>query len=309
MSGAILITGAAGVVGTALAAELASRNERVIPLDLLGPDPGVRGDVRYRADVRRPIASCRGVVHLAAVSRVALAENDPAGCWSTNVDGTRQVVSAALAARPRPWLLFTSSREVYGEPGRLPVTEDAPLNPINVYGRSKLAGEVAIGRACHDGGLRAAIVRLSNVYGASHDHPDRVIPAMVRAATAGTPLRIDGPERIFDFTHIDDVTRGLVASIDRLDAGIPTPPVHLASGVPTSLGDLARFCGEMSGAVVPITEAPARAFEVGRFVGDPTRAAALLGWRATVALSDGISKLAHVLQAQRGFAPKEVSPR
>ncbi len=74
-----------------------------------------------------------------------------------------------------PWVLFTSSREVYGQPDDLPATEATALRPMNVYGRSKVAGE-QIAQAALRRGLRTAVVWLANVYGATGDHVDRVVP-------------------------------------------------------------------------------------------------------------------------------------
>src|SRR5208282_1690692 len=98
-----------------------------------------------------------------------------------------------------------------------------------------LAGEVLCADATA-AGLRVAIVRLSNVFGARTDHADRVVPAFVRAALAGEPLRVEGAESTFDFTHLDDAVSGLTAVVDLLCTQSETPPpLHLLTGVPTNL--------------------------------------------------------------------------
>ena len=207
----ILITGSEGLVGSALRMALEARGAHVTGLDLRGSE-GEEGDVRDAGRVRDAADGCHGIVHLAAVSRVVWGEREPETCREVNVGGLRNVIAAASAGRAessrRPWVVFASSREVYGQPGRLPVTEDAPLRPINVYGRSKVEGERLV-EAARDEGLRAAIVRLSNVYGSTRDHPDRVVPAFARGAVTGSALRVEGADHTFDFTHIDDTTRGI----------------------------------------------------------------------------------------------------
>src|SRR5688572_25633991 len=108
MDRTVLITGASGLVGAALRVCLQDRGIAVRTLDLRGAEEDGRGDVRDAAAVRRAMAGCRGVVHLAGVSRVAWGERDPARCWSTNVDGTRAVLAAARASSEAPWVIFAS---------------------------------------------------------------------------------------------------------------------------------------------------------------------------------------------------------
>lgn len=304
MTPRILITGSEGLVGRALGSALSAQGYAIAGLDLRAAGQA-HGDVRDADAVAAAMRGCTGVVHLAAVSRVIWGERDPALCQATNIDGTRNVLDAAaslaLAASPRPWVLFASSREVYGQPASLPVAEDAPLAPMNLYGRTKLAGEELM-LGARERGLVTAIARLSNVYGDTRDHADRVIPAFARAAALGQPLRVDGSEHTFDFTHLDDTIRGLLAMIRALDddgeGARDLPPIHLLPGVPTTLGELAALAVELAGTHAPIVEAPPRSFDVSRFFGDPRRARELLGWQARVPLRQGLSQLIRDFQAQ-----------
>jgi len=238
------------------------------------------GDVKDGDAFRRLAEGCAGIVHLAAVSRVVWGERDPELCRATNVGGTRNAIAAARAAGA--WLVFASSREVYGEPDALPVDEEAPLRPMNVYAETKVEGE----RLVRASGVDIAVVRFSGVYGDPADHPDRVVPAFVRAALAGGELRVDGAGHTFDFVHVDDAVRGLRAAIDRL----PLPPVHLATGTGTTLRELAEQAVALAGKGT-IREAPPRPYDVTRFVGDPARARQLLAWTARVPLSRGLAHL------------------
>jgi nucleoside-diphosphate-sugar epimerase len=299
MSYRILITGSEGLVGTSLRAALEDSGVDVVGLDLLGT-AAERGDVRNAETVRAAMVGCTGVVHLAAVSRVVWAEHDPDECWRTNVGGLHNVIETAEGADRAPWVLFASSREVYGQPDRLPATEDTPLHPVNIYGRSKVEGERIL-LAARDRGLRTAVVRLSNVYGTTRDHADRVVPAFARAAALGRPLRVDGPDHTFDFTHIDDTCRGLLALVDLLASGrdLP-PPVHLLTGQPTTLGELAALAVRLGGMPSPITEAPPRSYDVSHFYGSPTRAAEILGWVPRVRLGEGLGRLIEEFKLEQG---------
>lgn len=144
----VLVTGAAGLIGSALSRELLEAGYEIAVLDVRATTPAARGDVRDTDTLARALEGCVGVVHLAAVSRVVWGERDPAACWSVNVDGTHAVVAAAH--QRRQWILFASSREVYGAAGHLPATEETPVAPINVYGssRSWIGCESRLCRSC-----------------------------------------------------------------------------------------------------------------------------------------------------------------
>ncbi|WAS91386.1 NAD-dependent epimerase/dehydratase family protein [Nannocystis punicea] len=301
MNQTILLTGSAGLIGTALTAHLRPLNLDVRTLDLR--DPGGPGDIRDAETVRRAVLKCTGIIHLAAVSRVVWGERDPAACRATNIRGTRLILEAAHASPIRPWVIFASSREVYGQPRRLPVTEDAALAPINVYGDTKVAGERLVAEA-RGLGLGVAIVRLSNVYGSLADHHDRVIPAFVRAAVRGAPLRVDGPGHTFDFTHVDDTACGIAVLAAMLARGeSPPPPIHFLTGQPTTLGELAALAVELAGTRAPIVGAPPRDFDVARFFGDPARAHRLLGWSPRVPLREGLARFIAAVRAEEGASP------
>jgi UDP-glucose 4-epimerase len=292
----VLVTGSAGVVGRALSAALRARGFAVAGLDLKLPadDPGC-ADIADGARVTPVMDGCCGVVHLAAVSRVAWAERDPEGCWRTNVEGTRSVLAAARRSSAQPWLLFASSREVYGEPTRLPVVEDDALRPVNAYGRSKAEGERLVLEA-RQAGMVTAVVRFANVYGSTDDHPDRVVPAFARAAVEGSDLRVDGSGSTFDFTHLDDTLAGVLAAVDALEQGERRlPTIHFCTGRATTLGELARIANRAGGERSQILEMPRRTYDVTRFVGDPRRARAVLGWEAGIDIVDGVRRLAQDL--------------
>ena len=287
---AILVTGSEGLIGAAVCELLAKSGYRVEKLDLRSSDPDQKGDIRDEAFVQQRMKGCRGVIHLAAISRVADGESDPELCWQTNVIGTEVVMRAAAAMPIRPWVLLASSREVYGEPGQMPVREDTPMRPVNVYGRSKAAAE-RVALAWRRSGVDTAVVRLANVYGGLNDHPKRVAPAFARGAVEGAVLSVCGRENTFDFTHLDDVALGLLSVVEALQAGEVLPPIHLASGLPTTLGELAELAAGLGGGRAKIAEVPAPTYNVSLFVGDPSRAHELLGWQTRIKIGEGMNRL------------------
>lgn len=290
MTKTILVTGSLGLVGGRLCSSLRDRGYSVREFDIRGMELQ-QGDVTNATDLENAIRGSDGVVHLAAVSRVVWGQRDPDLCWRTNVGGLQTLLKIAQVQTAKPWILFSSSREVYGQASLLPVSEDAPLRPVNVYAESKVEGERLILEA-RNAGLQTAVVRLSNVYGCAKDHADRVVPAFARAAASGNAMRVEGGNHTFDFTHVDDVVRGLNALIDRLQSGIHTlPTLHLLTGHPTTLGQLAALCHELGHRASEIAEAPPRNYDVAHFYGNPRRARDILGWESEIGLRAGVQRL------------------
>lgn len=305
----ILVSGCRGLIGHALSAALRAAGHRMAGIDPRGTaDDGTGGDIRDVDLLTRRLEGCEGLVHLAAVSRVASGQRQPALCWEINVTATQRLLNAALASARRPWVLFASSREVYGEPEQLPVDEDSALCPINIFGRSKAEGE-RITLAAREAGLATAIVRFSNVYGTTADHTDRVVPAFARGAALGGTLRVYGPDTRLDFTHVDDAVRGVMAVIEQLEAKRTLLPVHFVTGKGTSLRELAELARSASRRTAKVLEAPAPNQYVTRFVGDPSRARALFGWRPQIDIADGMARLVRDFVHDAGFVDPPTTAR
>jgi nucleoside-diphosphate-sugar epimerase len=288
----ILITGSSGLIGATLSRYLADRDLPIVGVDLRSPVESQRFDVSDLDRMNILLPRVSGIIHLAAVSRVIHGERDPARCWDVNVESTRKLLDAALKSASRPWFIYASSREVYGTQTTQPVAEDAPLRPINVYARSKVAAELLVAEA-RQAGLATATLRFASVYGRIDDHRDRVVPAFVAAAVTGGMLRVDGKDCAFDVNHVDDVVRGIATVAELLQSGERLlPPVHFVSGRSTGLIELAELCCRIGGRGARIVEAPSRDFDVHRFVGDPRRARELLGWQSTIDLETGLARLA-----------------
>lgn len=289
----ILVTGSAGLIGRHLIDLLRADGHAVRTFDCLC-DP--RQDTRDAAALEAAMDGVDGIVHLAAISRVVWAQNDPDLTQSVNVEALEGLVSIASAAPLMPWIIFASSREVYGEPQSLPVRETAALAPLNVYARSKVEGEKLIDRA-RAAGLVANIARFSNVYGCVEDHHDRVVPAFARAAANGEVVFVEGADNMFDFTHVRDASQGLARLVERTARGDSFPPIHFVTGDGTTLRELAQLAVEVSDGSVEIAVRAPRNYDVARFVGDPSRAHKLLDWRAQIGIEQGFRELADGFRA------------
>jgi len=276
----ILVTGGAGFIGARLASRLAATHSAEIAvLDSLhrGHSRNAlpasidfrQDDIRDPAAVARAVSGRDIVFHLAAQSNVMGAIADSGYAFSTNVAGTHIVLEAAAAAGVKR-LVFTSSREVYGDPRSIPVPEAAPLRAKNAYGASKAAAEVYCRLAAHHG-LEVVVLRLANVYGPGDR--DRVIPLFAAAARAGDRITIFGNRKLLDFVWIDTVVDALIqAAFGRYIRGA----VNIGSGKGTTLVDLARRIVQLTQSLSRIEITEERAEEVGRFVADITRGRRLL---------------------------------
>jgi nucleoside-diphosphate-sugar epimerase len=283
----ILLTGSEGLIGRAFGERLTDAGHEWRGFDI---DRNPNEDTRNRGALAKALENVEGVIHLAAVSRVVWAENDPSRALATNVAALQTLIELMHARAHKPWLIFASSREVYGEQDVLPVPESVPLKPLNTYARTKVEGERLVNAAAENG-LTTQIVRFSNVYGSIHDHADRVVPAFAKTSALGGSLRVEGSSNLFDFTHVADTSRGLHLLYDAMQSGESMPPIHFLTGKGTTLGELAALAGRNSRLPVTVNERPSRSFDVARFVGDPSRAEELLGWTADVSIDNGFANL------------------
>ena len=300
----VLLTGSEGLIGYHLAPHLRSVGLQIRPFDIRRSP---REDITNHEALRTAMRGVAGIVHLAAVSRVVWGELDPEKCVATNVTALEQLLRFALEAKPSPWVLFVSSREVYGMAHPLPVHEDAKLYPMNTYARSKCEGERLV-REAMSAGLPANIARLSSVYGWSEDHVDRVVPAFAATAARGGVVRIDDPTNVLDITHVQDVVRGLATFTLATARNEVLPAIHFVSGCGTTLGELAELA--LRHAAHPVSQliAPGRTYDVNKFVGNPLRAKELLGWTTTVPLEQGFRNLVKDF-SQVGSAGAETSAK
>ncbi len=282
----VVVTGGAGFIGSHLVDALFQLDEvEIVVIDNLHrgrlanlsghlTDPRIRivnGDVRDYATVADAMRGASLVYHLAAQSTVMGAARDIDYTFTTNVAGTFNVLKAAAEARVAR-LVFSSSREVYGEPVCVPVDETHPLMSINSYGASKVAGEALCRAFTRERGIATSILRLANVFG-PRDF-GRVIPRWIELASTGHDLVVYGGNQIIDFIWVADVVAALLKA-GAADGALP--PMNVASGTGTKILDLARRVTLIAGGSSKVTVMPRRSIEVTRFIGDPARLTQLLG--------------------------------
>ncbi|MDE3095518.1 MAG: SDR family NAD(P)-dependent oxidoreductase [Chloroflexota bacterium] len=277
-----LVTGGAGFIGSHLVARLLARGDEVRVLDNLrrgtrealaarsgaGALEFIKGDVRGASTLRAAADGCERIFHLAAQSNVIGALDDPDYSFTTNVGGTFNVLRCAVDLGVGR-VVFTSSREVYGEALYVPVDEDHPLRAKNPYGASKLAGEAYCRTFAHCYGLDVAIVRLANVYGPGDR--DRVIPLWLDRAAAGGALEVFGGDQVLDFVWIGTVVDALMLAGEQ---GLASP-TNIGSGTGTPILELAQRVLDVTRSKAAVVRTAPRNAEVSRFVADVSRMRAL----------------------------------
>jgi len=279
-----LVTGGAGFIGSHLVDRLMADGAQVVVYDNLFR--GRRENLAQHtdsprftfleADIRdydRLLAAMEGAAvtyHLGAQSNVMGAVADVDYSFTTNVVGVYNALKAARQTGAR--LVFTSSREVYGEPRRLPVDEAHPVGSKNTYGASKVAGEMYCRVFGELFDVQVAVLRLANVYG-PRDF-GRVIPIWIERAQRGLDLEVYGGQQTIDFVWVDQVVEALVRAADRDLGG---QPVNVGSGQGTAILDLAERILALVRTPARVVVQPARSAEVVHYVADVTRMRTALG--------------------------------
>lgn len=218
---AILVTGAAGLIGFTLASRLAAMGRPVIGTDSLplDEDGGFRFMRADLSDVHRLHAifaeGIEGVAHCGAVSGPMLGRDNPRMVVESNVVGTANVLEAARIHRARR-VVYCSSTSAYGDSmkGASVLDESAPLAPSDIYGATKAAGDILTRAYAASAGVDAVVLRFCWVYGPRR-RTDCVIRQMLKDAQGGRPSRLPyGGGFHRQYVYIEDVVDALVAALD-----------------------------------------------------------------------------------------------
>jgi len=298
----VLITGGLGHIGLATADMFIKNNWEPIIFDIRRPMDmtrdhdcqivTIRGNVSNGKISKSLLEDLDGIIHLAAISRVIWGHENPGLCINVNIQGTLNLLEAISKLKRKPWLIFGSSREVYGEPKSLPVAETAPLNPLNVYGASKVTGEILCKDFSEKYHVPTIILRFSNVYGSPNDHFTRVIPQFIINALLKKDIIIQGGKQVFDFTHISDTVDCIMKATRILNDSENGyfNFFHVLTGNGTTLQDLISIIGKFHPIESEIQYRPARDYDVVRFYGNPDKAQEELGFVAKTDLQTGVKE-------------------
>lgn len=301
---AVLVTGGAGYIGSHAVKTLRARGETVIVYDNF--DQGhraatshasavVEGDIHDTAKLRQAIEThgVGAVMHFAAWLSVGDSVKNPAGYYRNNVVGALSVLDAMVATGVNN-LVFSSTCAIFGTPDRVPIHEDLPKHPINAYGETKLAIELALPHYEKAYGLRAIALRYFNAAGADpdgelgEDHAPElhVIPRAIDTALGRDSIKVFGDDYptpdgtcLRDYVHVNDLASAHYLALESLRAGGKSNAYNLGNGRPTSVRDVITSVERVSGKRVPHEIAPRREGDPAALYAASDRIKRELGWK------------------------------
>ncbi len=297
----VLVTGGAGFIGSHLVDRLAGQNLVSVLDDLstgslqnLASAPGEvhvkKGSVLQPKVLSAAMKGRDVVYHLAAKTSVPESVQKPQDYWRTNVEGTLNVLKAAVDAGARR-VVFASSAAVYGNVEGTPTVETQKPAPASPYATTKMVGEFACEEIASLKGIETVVLRIFNVYGPRQ--PTRssyasVIPTFCAAVAANRPIEIHGDgQQTRDFLYIGDLAEALELAGDK---GVAGETFNVGSGTATSVAQVANVLSEITNAPVRATRKEPRPGDVRHSQADIGKAAARLGFTPRTSLRDGIEE-------------------
>jgi len=313
----ILVTGAAGFIGSHVCEALIARGDEVVGLDNFDPFyprqlkeqniAALRGRAEFRlveADITRdalPLAGVTAVVHLAAKAGVRASVEDPVAYTAVNVTGTARVLEAARETGVRRIVLGSSS-SVYGDATPRPFAEDAAaVEPVSPYAASKRAAELLAHVFAHLHGMRILCLRLFTVYG-PRQRPDLAVHRFIDAIARDRPVPMHGDgssER--EYTYISDAVDGVLAGLDWSGRRGPgCVAINLGGGERVRLDRLIGLLARASHRDARIERCPEQPGDVRLTAADLGRAERELGYRPRVGIEEGIRHFVRWYEATHG---------
>jgi UDP-glucuronate 4-epimerase len=318
----VLVTGAAGFIGSHLVEALVAQGDEVMGVDNFDPFYPRAMKERNLAEVGKPpgfgfreqdMLDVRGmvplltpdtvIVHLAAKAGVRPSLADPVGYARANVTGTAAVIEAARQAGVSRFV-FGSSSSVYGDSTPVPFREDAvATEPVSPYAATKRAGELFLSSVAPIYGLRAASLRFFTVYG-PRQRPDLAIHSFARKMVEGRTLTLFGDgTQARDYTYCDDIIAGVLAAIRwtaNAPIGVDTFNLGGNRSIPTE-AMVAEIAGAL-GVKPKIEWAPMQPGDVQRTAADLTKSGAVLGYAPKTPFAEGIGRFTRWFREAYGRA-------
>ena len=301
----VLVTGAAGFLGSWTVKEFASRGAHVVGLDIAWTDEAkgtapdsvaiVDGDVRDSKTLTDVLGDFEisEVIHLAAQTLVGPAFEDPLDTFEHNIRGTWSVLDACRGLGQLKALVIASSDKAYGDIGGDPYDEEMPLRPAHPYDVSKACSELIAGTYAKSYGQPVVISRCGNLYGGGDLNWSRIVPGTIRAVldSERPVIRSDGTY-VRDYLYVEDAARAMVALTD---AAVERPELHgeafnFAAGVRLSVLEIAVKILKLMGSDLKLDIRNEAAHEIPQQRLRADKARELLDWEPDFSLDEGLER-------------------
>lgn len=317
----VLITGGMGFIGSNLAIQLVAMGAQVTIIDAMLPDYGgnkfniepVKNDLKIiKANIcdesvmNGLVKDQACIFHLAGQVCHVLSLTDPFLDIEYNIRGTAVLLEACRKYNPGARIVYTGTRGQYGPAISLPVTEDAPTNPTGMYELSNLTAEKMIKIYNDRHGMKAILLRLTNIYGprAQMKH-DRycVVNWFIRQAIENKTIKIFGNGQILrDYLYIDDCVEGIIGS--SMSEAAVSETFNLASGHPVTFVELAETIVQVAKAgkwaFAPFSR-ERKLLEPGDFYADIKKIERIVGWKPKTPLAEGIERTVDFYQNNKRY--------
>lgn len=299
----ILVTGGAGYIGSHTVHFLRKSGHSVVVVDNLsrGDRANVPEGILRVVDLRDTgkLAAilndeqCQAVIHFAAYISVGESTRAPELYFSNNVGGSTSLFEAMQQAGVKK-LVFSSTAAAYGNPQRIPITEDQAIAPINPYGDSKVIVERMIELLDQYREFRSIRLRYFNACGAEseaglgerHDPETHLIPLVLRAVLTGKPVTVFGEDYdtpdgtcIRDYIHVSDLAEAHVKAVEHLLNDGPGGVFNVGTGSGHSVKEVLSAVEKVTGRKAPYVSGPRREGDPPRLVADSQKLQRTLGWK------------------------------
>ena len=308
----ILVTGGAGYIGSHFARMVSKSNDEVIVADNLsrGHQESIPDGVQFKnVDIRDAEKilevirkySPEAVVHFAAFAYVEESVEHPELYYQNNVVGSYNLIRAASENKVK-YFVFSSTCSVYGNPGKVPISEEAQTNPINPYANTKLMIEMTLKDFQSAYGMKYVSLRYFNAAGAddsgeigeSHNPEPHLIPIVLEAANGkrekvsvyGNDYKTPDGTCIRDYIHVNDLSNAHVKALEHLSSGNESTIINLGTGSGNSVMEIIKTAEKVTGKNILFGIAKRRKGDPAILVADNTKALKILNWKPKYTIDD-----------------------
>lgn len=302
----ILITGGAGFIGSHISKQLVDAGHQVVVFDNLSKGHQdlvdsrarfIKGEISDEENLVQALEGVDSVIHLASLIEIPLSVSDPVGFAENNIMGSIHLFQAMKKAQVKK-IVFSSTAVVYGEPQKLPLTEDHPLSATNPYGASKIAVEAMLDSYHHLENFDVTILRYFNPYGPGEKHSPEThaIPNFISSALKGEPLPVFwAGEQTRDFIYVEDLAEAHIKALDLVGFNV----FNVGSDHGVKIKEVVDILGKIMGKNLEVKNLGERPGDVEANYASSAKLKEVTNWQAKYSLEEGLRKTLEWFKSQQ----------